>query len=55
MRGTIEKVITEEITFKDHKVHASGEEPRYLIKSDETDHMAMHKGSALRKLEQKPS
>lgn len=25
------------------------DEPQYLIKSDKTDHLAMHKGSALRK------
>jgi hypothetical protein len=31
-------------------VHASEEEPQYEIKSDKTDHIAMHKGSALRKL-----
>lgn len=55
VRGTIQKVITEEITFKGYKVHASSEEPRYLIKSDKTDHMAMHKGSALRKLGKQPS
>jgi hypothetical protein len=55
VHGTIERVITEEITFKGYKVHASKEEPRYLIKSDKTDHMAMHKGSALRKLKKKPS
>ena len=29
-------------------VHASKEEPQYLIKSDKTDHLAMHKGSALK-------
>jgi hypothetical protein len=28
----------------------SKEEPQYLIKSDKTDHLAMHKGSALRKI-----
>ena len=49
-RGTIEKKITSEITFKGYKVHASKEEPQYLIKSDKTDHMAMHKGSVLKKL-----
>ena len=32
----------------DHTVHASKEEPQYLIKSDKTDYLAMHKGSALR-------
>jgi len=50
VRGTIKKKITSEITFKGYKVHASKEEPQYLIKSDKTDHMAMHKGPALKKL-----
>ena len=50
VRGTIKKKITSEITFKGYKVHASKEEPQYLIDSDKTDHMAMHKGSALKKL-----
>ena len=39
-----------EITFKGYTVHASKEEPQYLIKSDKTEHLAMHKGSALRKV-----
>ncbi len=52
VRGTIKKKITSEITFKGYKVHASKEEPQYLIKSDKTDHMAMHKGSALKKITQ---
>jgi hypothetical protein len=43
-------VITSEIEFKGYTVHASKEEPRYQIKSDKTDHVAMHKGSALTKL-----
>jgi hypothetical protein len=50
VRGTIKKKITSEITFKGYKVHASKEEPQYLIESDKTDHMAMHKGSALKKI-----
>jgi len=49
-RGTISKVITSEIEFKGYKVHASKDEPQYEIKSDKTDHIAMHKGSALTKL-----
>jgi hypothetical protein len=36
--------------FKTYTVHASKEEPQYLIKSDKTDHLAMHKGSALTKI-----
>lgn len=50
VQGTIKKKITSEITFKGYKVHASKEEPQYLIESDKTDHMAMHKGSALKKI-----
>jgi len=42
--GTIRKKHISEITFKDYTVHASKEEPQYLIKSDKTDHLAMHKG-----------
>lgn len=48
--GKIVKKITSEISFKTYTVHASPEEPQYLIKSDTTDHMAMHKGSALTKI-----
>jgi hypothetical protein len=53
VRGTIKKKITKEITFKGYTVHASKEEPQYLIKSATTDHMAMHKGSALKKIKKK--
>jgi hypothetical protein len=48
--GTILKKVTTEIEFKGYTVHASEEEPQYLIKSEKTDHQAMHKGSALTKL-----
>jgi hypothetical protein len=48
--GTIKKKITSEISFKGYTGHASKEEPQYLIKSDKTDHLAMHKGSALTKI-----
>ena len=51
VRGTIKKKITSAITFKGYMVHASMEEPQYLIKSDITDHLAMHRGSALKKLQ----
>ncbi|TAH51589.1 MAG: DUF2945 domain-containing protein [Chloroflexota bacterium] len=50
VRGTIQKKITSEIEFKGYTVHASKDEPQYLIKSDKTDHLAMHKGSALKKI-----
>lgn len=49
-RGIIQKKITSEITFKGYTVHATKDEPQYLIKSLTTDHLAMHKGSALKKI-----
>ena len=50
VRGTIKEKHTSEITFKGYTVHASSEVPQFLIKSDKTDHLAMHKGSALQKI-----
>jgi len=50
VRGTIKKKVTYATKFKTYTVRASKEEPQYLIKSDKTDHLAMHKGSALEKL-----
>ncbi len=45
--GRIVKVITRNIQFKGYTVHASESEPQYEIASDKTDHIAMHKGTAL--------
>jgi hypothetical protein len=50
VRGTIQKKVTWECVFKGYRRHASREEPQYLIKSDKTDHVAIHKGSALTKI-----
>ena len=50
VRGTIQRTVTSEFTFKGYKRHASKEEPQYIIKSDKTDHLAIHKGSALKKV-----
>ncbi len=50
VRGVIQGKVTSSIIFKGYTRHASKEEPQYLIKSDKTDHVAIHKGSALRKL-----
>ena len=49
--GTITKVHTADFEYKGHRRRASEDEPQYEIKSDRTDHVAAHKGSALRKLE----
>jgi hypothetical protein len=47
--GTIIKVHTEDFDYKGHTHRASADDPQYEIKSDKTDHIAAHKGSALRK------
>ena len=49
--GTITKVHTADFDYKGHRRRASQDEPQYEIKSDRTDHVATHKGSALRKVE----
>jgi hypothetical protein len=48
--GIIRRKVSAPIEFKGYTVHASRQEPQYLIESDKTEHLAMHKGSALRKL-----
>jgi hypothetical protein len=45
--GTIIAVHTEDFDYKGHRRHASENDPQYEIKSDKTDHIAAHKGSAL--------
>jgi hypothetical protein len=45
--GTIIKVHTRNVDYKGYTHHASEDEPQYEIKSDKTDHIAMHKGKAL--------
>jgi len=46
--GVIIKKITADTNFKGYTHHASREAPQYLIESDKTDHIAIHKGTALR-------
>ncbi len=48
--GKITKVHTKDFQYKGHHRNASLVEPQYEIKSDKTDHIAAHKGEALRKL-----
>jgi len=45
--GTIIKVHTRDFDYKGHVHHASKDDPQYEIRSDKTDHIATHKGSAL--------
>lgn len=46
--GTITAVHTADFDYKGHVHHASKADPQYEIKSDKTDHIAAHKGGALK-------
>lgn len=48
--GKVVKVHTRDVDYHGYTHHASKDEPQYEIKSDKSDHIAMHKGSALRRL-----
>jgi hypothetical protein len=43
-------VHTRDADYKGYTHHASRAEPQYEIKSDKTDHVAMHKGTALKRV-----
>jgi len=48
VRGVIFNKVVSNVRVKGYVHHASKEEPQYFIKSDKTDHVAIHKGSALK-------
>lgn len=48
--GRIVKVHTRDVDYKGRTRHATAQKPQYVIKSNKSDHVAMHKGPALRKL-----
>ena len=48
--GRIVKVHTKDVHYKGYVHHASARDPQYEIKSDKTDHVALHKGAALRRI-----
>jgi hypothetical protein len=48
--GTIIKVHSRDVDYKGHVHRADRDQPQYEIKSDKTDHIAMHKGAVLKKL-----
>ena len=48
--GTVIEVHTKDVDYKGYTHHASRDEPQYEIQSDKTDHIALHKGSALRRV-----
>jgi hypothetical protein len=48
--GRIVKIHTENVNYKGYIHHATKEDPQYEIKSDKTDHIALHKRAALKLL-----
>ena len=50
VRGRIVRVHKRDVDYKGYVHHASRDDPQYEIKSDKTDHFALHKGRALRLL-----
>jgi hypothetical protein len=46
--GVIVKKITSDLQVNGYVHHASRAEPQFIIKSDKTDHVAIHKGRALK-------
>jgi hypothetical protein len=48
--GRIVKIHTKNVNYKGYTHHASKDAPQYEIKSDKTDHIALHKASALKKI-----
>jgi Hypervirulence associated proteins TUDOR domain len=50
VRGKIIRVHTKDVNYKGYVHHASPDDPQYEIKSGKTDHVALHKGRALRHL-----
>jgi Hypervirulence associated proteins TUDOR domain len=49
VRGMIIRVHTKNLDYKGYTHHASEDDAQYEIKSDKTDHVALHRGEALRR------
>jgi hypothetical protein len=48
--GRIVKVHMKNVDYKGYTHHASKGDPQYEIKSDKTDHIALHKATALKRV-----
>jgi hypothetical protein len=48
--GRVIKVHDSDFEYKGYTHHADDDDPQYEIKSDKTDHVAVHKGAALRRV-----
>ncbi|MCW8215359.1 MULTISPECIES: hypervirulence associated TUDOR domain-containing protein [Streptomyces] len=50
VEGRITRVHTEDVEFKGRTRHCGPDDPQYEIRSDRTEHIAMHKGGALTRI-----
>ena len=46
--GRIIKIHKKDVDYKGYAHHATVDDPQYEIKSDKTEHVALHKGSTLK-------
>ncbi len=53
VRGVIVKKLISAVRFKGYVHHASKDEPQYIIKSEKTDHVAIHEGQTLKHIRTK--
>jgi hypothetical protein len=49
--GRIIGIHVQDFDYKGYRRHASEDSPQYEIQSDKTDHVAVHKGEALTKID----
>jgi hypothetical protein len=49
--GRIIRIHTSDTDYKGYVHHANKDEPQYEIQSDTTDHIAMHRGRVLHKVD----
>jgi hypothetical protein len=49
--GTIVRIHTRDTDYKGYTHHASNDDPQYEIRSDRSAHVALHKGSALSRID----
>ena len=48
--GVVARVHVRDFEWKGYTRHCSDEDPQYEIRSDRTDHVAVHKGTALHRI-----
>lgn len=51
MSGRVIRIHTTDFDYKGYTHHASKDEPQYEIRSDKSEHIAAHKGTALHKID----